>query len=114
VRMTFTVMGTPVPKARARVMKGWAFTPARVRDWEKTIANCAAIAKPVDWPMDAEYKVRIAVYRAARRGDVDNYAKSATDACNGVLYGDDRQISDLRVIRFDGDIPRLFVEIEAA
>ena len=41
MRVCFTVVGDPVPKARARtVRKGgrtWSFTPKRVAAWEKTV-----------------------------------------------------------------------------
>jgi len=41
-----------------------------------------------------------------RRGDLDNYAKSCLDALEGVLYENDRQITDLDAhLRIDPDRP---------
>lgn len=31
----------------------------------------------------------------AKRGDVDNYVKSLFDACNGILWTDDKQVTEL-------------------
>ena len=46
MRVSFTVEGTPVPKARARtVRKGgrtWSFTPKKVAAWEKVVKAEAA------------------------------------------------------------------------
>lgn len=74
-------------------------------------AACAQI----DWPRDREYKVRIAVYRAARRGDLDNYIKACTDAGNGVIYEDDKQIVEMHGMLFVDKVnPRVLIEVEAA
>jgi Holliday junction resolvase RusA-like endonuclease len=115
VKLSFVVQGPPVPKPRARVMAGYSFTPPRAREWEKLVALRALEARPSGWPLDADYRVRVAVYRQARRGDLDNFVKAATDAMNRTVYEDDRQIVELHALLFDDKSdPRLLVEVEAA
>lgn len=112
-RMSFTVPGPPVPKPRARVMVGYSYTPPRAREYERLVALHARQARPDGWPLDAEYRVRIAVYRARRAGDLDNFGKMALDGTQKVLFANDSQIRELHVLRFDGEEPRMFVEVEA-
>jgi len=116
--LSFMVHGAPVPKARARVMAaGYSFTPKRVRDYEKLVRERAkeAVAAVPGWPKEHEagYRVRIAVYREARRGDLDNLLKSVTDAIQGgVVMDDDRRILDLHGLMFvDKADPRVLVEV---
>ena len=63
-------------------------------------------AKP---PLDAEVMVTITYYFIDESLDVDNMPKPILDALNGLVYADDRQITDLvcrkrdrnRDLRFD-------------
>lgn len=116
MRLSFCVNAPPVPKARARVMAGYAFTPKRVRDYEKLVAQHALEARPAGWPLDSTYRVFVAVYRAQRRGDLDNFLKAITDALNkGVAYSDDSRIVELHgVMNLDREDPRVMVEVHAA
>lgn len=45
--------------------------------------------------------VTLAWYRSKRMGDLDNRAKVALDALNGVLWVDDKQIVELHLYRYD-------------
>ena len=55
--------------------------------------------------------MEITWYRRARRGDVDAPIKSVLDSLQGGIYQDDKQVSDLRVIRRDDkENPRIEVE----
>lgn len=118
MKLSFTVNGPPVPKARARVVHGpdgtEAFTPTKTREYEKHVARVAAahlLGKA--WPLDRAYSVSMTVYRAAARGDWDNYAKAICDALNGIVYADDRQVRRAEVLIVDRDPkPRVVVEIE--
>jgi Holliday junction resolvase RusA-like endonuclease len=47
------------------------------------------------WPWQdktTRYGIAIRVYRSRDAGDLDNYVKAISDACNGVLWLDDSQI----------------------
>lgn len=39
-------------------------------------------------------------------GDVDNYAKSILDGCNGVIWADDEQVDELHVYRHRRSSPQ--------
>lgn len=85
------------------------FTPKETRDAE------AAIAEQWDQPIvegpirvdlilsDTKIEIQIASTLEPEskklRGDIDNYAKTILDALNGVAWGDDRQICELRVVK---------------
>ena len=111
----FTVPGAPVPKARARVVNGHAFTPARTRAYEKHVQTCAREAlSRVAWRLDAPaYALRVVVHRAARRGDLDNFVKCVSDALNRIAWDDDSRVVVLEArMTVDRDRPRVEVEIE--
>lgn len=112
-RIIIQVPGPPVPKGRPRVTRFGTHTPARTREYEARCKEAmeAAIAK-CDWPKDREYRVQIAIYRARRSGDTIGFGCSVQDAGNGVLWNDDRQISDVRCRRFDGEEARTLVDVE--
>lgn len=105
-RLDFVVPGSPVPKARARVVltprgKARAFTPAKTVDYERTVATYALVARQrcAAWPLGGLYAVTIEVRRIQQRGDLDNIIKSALDACNGVLWVDDAQVVEIHAAR---------------
>lgn len=114
----FIVPGAPVPCGRPRVVPGkGAFTPKRTRDYQALARTCAQFAINVArWKVGAkteQYAVNIEVFRATRRGDVDNYGKSILDALNGVAWLDDSQVQRLTVSRFDDPKrPRVMVIVE--
>jgi Holliday junction resolvase RusA-like endonuclease len=102
VRLTFTIPGPPVPKARARVVtdkqgKTRGVTPAKTRAYEKHIAMVAMGARShcSAWPWrdtEARFGLSVRVYRSRDAGDLGNYEKTVEDAFNGVLWPDDRQM----------------------
>nr|DAQ86101.1 MAG TPA: Endodeoxyribonuclease RusA [Caudoviricetes sp.] len=44
--------------------------------------------------------------------DADNIAKAVLDGLNGVVYADDKQIVELKVIKAYAEVPRVEVTIE--
>ncbi len=129
MNLSFVVYGPPVPKARARVVKGRAYTPKRTRAYEKLVTTMAMVAeyrysnhvmggrvagaRKDPWPKDAKYSVSILVYRKAMRGDADNFAKSIMDALNGIIWNDDRQVQKMVVEMFTNRLrPRVEVSVE--
>lgn len=62
--------------------------------------------------MDARYRVTVRFFGAHGNTDSSNVVKLVEDACNGVLYWDDRQVDDTRGIRCHGGEPRVEVEVE--
>lgn len=112
--ITFAIPGTPVPKARARVVRGRAFTPRATAAFERKVALCAKVALQGRGPVVGPVEVVCAFYLPdARRRDGDNLFKSVTDALNGLAYADDSQIcSGHWTKHIDRENPRCVVTVE--
>lgn len=105
MRVSFTVEGNPVPKARARtVRKGgrtWSFTPKKVANWEKTVKEEAH--KHFETPFNGPVALSLAFYLKRPKSrkkdnyvmttpDLDNLEKAFLDGLNEVAYMDDKQV----------------------
>ena len=105
MRVSFTVEGNPVPKARARtVRKGgrtWSFTPKKVAAWEKVVK--AEAEKHFPEPFNGPVALALAFYMKRPKSrkkdnyvmttpDLDNLEKAFLDGLNGVAYDDDKQV----------------------
>jgi crossover junction endodeoxyribonuclease RusA len=64
-------------------------------------------------PLTGDLMLSIAFYFATKRKrDLDNQNKLVLDALTGIVYEDDRQIHDLRLIRrYDAKNPRIEVTV---
>ena len=127
--------GEPVAKGRPRLVslggKPRAFTPAKTRTYEAalqyaasqvmgdrplligalTMSVVASLPIPQSWSKKKQDMARSGALKPTSRPDVDNYAKSAADALNGVVYPDDCQIALLMVSKVYSDKPGLRIEI---
>jgi len=122
--LRFTIPGPPVPCARARIVvsrshgrtRAHAFTPEKTASYEAHVRTLARVAvyQTQGWRTDwGAYSVTLRFYRAERRGDWDNLAKSVTDGLNGVAYHDDARIVHALVeVHEDPAQPRAEVVIE--
>ncbi len=64
-------------------------------------------------PLDGPVVVSVAVYRPAKRGDLDNVLKILLDSLRGYLYRDDAQAVELHAIRYEDKVnPRVEVRVE--
>lgn len=62
--------------------------------------------------LDGDVAIYLHIYRAQKRGDLDNYAKVLCDALSGAAYHDDNQIVALHMWRHDdAKNPRVEVEV---
>lgn len=131
-RLWFTVPGEPRGWARARTSGARFFTDTKTRSEKQAVAAWALeagatiIEGPVDVrltaylriPQGASKKRRAAMLSGAERPtkkpDLDNIAKLALDALNGVCWRDDVQAVELTIRKFWSDEPRLVVEISPA
>jgi Holliday junction resolvase RusA-like endonuclease len=133
------VDGVPVAKerARVRVVKSGdrsfasAYTPSKTRKYEDVLRLAAGNSMADLAPLDGPLKVRIiallpipkslskakqaqaiaGTIRPVSRPDVDNYAKSALDGLNTIVWRDDAQVVDLMVSKFYSDKPGLVIEV---
>ena len=93
-----TIPGTPIPKGRPRFSKsGHAYTPARTKGYEQTVKWLLLSEmqkQPIETlPKGTDVYLEL-LFRLTKRhrADLDNLIKSFSDAANGVLYEDDRQV----------------------
>ena len=128
-RLWFTVPGEPRGWARARTSGARFFTDTKTRSEKQAVAAWALeagatiIEGPVSVtltaylriPQGASKKRRAAMLagedRPTKKPDLDNIAKLALDALNGVCWRDDVQAVELTIRKFWSDEPRLVVEI---
>jgi Holliday junction resolvase RusA-like endonuclease len=129
LRATFFVPGTPIPKARPRVVRGKGkfpitYTPKTTVQWERVIATeykrqCEGIFfdKTVALKFHAEIVCAGSGSLSTIRGDIDNHCKSILDALNLLAFADDSQIIDLHIKKRrarKGEQTGALIEIEPA
>lgn len=125
----FIVDGPAVPKQRPRIHGRQAYTPKKTRDYEERVRNafrssykgdvpafekgvpvkaCIEIVQaiPKSWSNAKHLRAeRGEIAPVTRNGDLDNIAKSILDACNGIVYEDDSQVTMLVVSKRYGNDP---------
>lgn len=116
--ITFIVQGKAVPKARPRVCRYRTYTPQKTKDYEELVAwnfkdqcnqkyekplalrvDINIYIKPLKANKDKTQKMLNGEIRPTTRPDIDNIAKSITDALNGIAYDDDSQIVELMIFK---------------
>ena len=131
------VPGPPVAKGRPRFSTrggfARAYTPEKTRTYEATLADAGRDAMagqpPLEGPLSLIMHVRLPIppsWPKKRRSaaldgsakptgkpDADNYLK-CVDALNGIVWLDDGQIVDARVVKMYADEPQISVEVAAA
>lgn len=131
-----TVPGVPVAKGRPRItaVGGFAraYTPAKTVRYEDlikiaaydrmngreplqgpvTLSITAYVAIPKSMPKKRQRDAAEGIVKPVTRPDADNYAKAALDGCNGILFRDDSQVTDLIVRKRYSDRPRLVIALE--
>jgi len=126
--IAFTVPGDPLGKGRARSTKsGRHYTPARTVSYESLVKHEAALAMRGRPLMVGPVKLQIVArlrpaasapktrllrmlrgdlpFGPTKKPDWDNIGKIIGDALNGVVYGDDSQVTDGVVFKTWGATP---------
>lgn len=135
--LVFSLNGEVRGKGRPRtaVRAGFAriYTDAATRKYEASIQKVAVAVmgnrSPLEGPLSVSLRLRLsppASMSKRQRGrilageeayfgrvDVDNAAKAALDAMNGVCWGDDKQITRLFVMKIAAEIAGIDVRVEA-
>ena len=106
-RIKFHVPGDVIPKQRARVTAHGAYSPARPRGSRRLsymeyreLVQVSLIRALSEQGIRPDYRTRVfpkaawglTVRAKLGAGDFDNVAGVIADACNGLLWKDDRQI----------------------
>lgn len=134
--INFTVDGQPKRKERPRFSRACnyirTYTPKQTKEYEQHIRDCyleqvgtnsmikdkpmmieivAYYSIPKSW---SKKKSNLAIYHMlypTNKIDLDNTAKVILDALNGIAYGDDHYVVDLRVKKLYSLNPRVEVSI---
>ena len=111
--VSFTVLGPPRAKERARVTSRGTFTPRRTREYEQAVADQGAWHCGAHWSLDGAYRVLVTfVFADRRRRDIDNCLKAVLDALNGIAWDDDSQVATVRCSKLVGEAPRTEIIVE--
>lgn len=132
--LTITLAGPPMGKERVRFQRatGRTYTPERTLTYEARVAHAGQIAmqgrplldgplaviveayfpvpesKPKKWKQDA----LAGVIRPTKKPDFDNVGKICADALNLIVWTDDAQIVDGRVLKWYSATPRTVVTVQ--
>lgn len=98
MKLTITIQGEPVAKERARVVTRGdgttkAVTPARTRAWEEEIRWRIREAYKGKPDAESDFGLIVTAALGGRDKDWDNLGKCASDAANGLVWKDDRQVT---------------------
>lgn len=109
--ITFTLYGTPVPKARPRFGNGRAYTPKRTKDYEnslKALIEEQNISGAMEVSINAIFprpqrlmakKHEDGLILHTKRPDLDNIVKAVLDALNKTLQ-DDAQVCIIHAFKY--------------
>ena len=130
--ISFTVPGEPKAKARPRMTTtGIAYTPKKTVEYENWVRECYFIEQKGK-KLEGQIKAEIAAYftipkstskkkrkkmtnyliRPTKKPDTDNIAKIVLDSLNKIAFDDDKQVIDLRVLKFYSENPRVEVTLD--
>lgn len=135
--VAFVIPGAPVGKGRPKFARRGNFvttyTPEKTASYENLVKVKAEEAMNGRAVIEGAVSVDIALYvtppaswsqkkqRAALAGeifptskpDVDNVVKGIFDACNDIVWRDDKQACDVRVVKRYAQTARAIVEVRA-
>lgn len=133
--ITFTIPGEPQGKGRPRAFRAGRgvrmYTPAKTEAYEQAVATAgrqamagrepmvgplavdlmAVVSVPASWSKKRRAAALEGLELPAKKPDADNVAKAIADGLNGIAYGDDAQVVELRVRKRYGEVPGVLVEI---
>lgn len=132
-KVEFTVPMRPLGKGRPRfTRRGRAYTPKKTRAAERYVAIFAkeamrehnraesqplavelecVFAPPASWSKKKrEEAIRLCMPRTGKP-DIDNLEKLVCDAMNGIVYADDKLITEMRAVKFYGESDEVRVSV---
>lgn len=134
----FVVPGEPVGKGRPRAFRAGSgvrmFTPEKTARYENLVALAAqeamagrapmqgavavgmvlVTAPPASWSMKKRNQALDGQIRPTTKPDCDNVLKAIADACNGIVWRDDKQITDVAIRKRYGIRPMAQVTVQPA
>ncbi len=130
--ISFTIPGEPKSKLRHRTTKtGFTYNPQQNVEYENWVKQCYYIEHKQKM-LTGQIKATVEAYftipkstskkkrklmieekiRPTKKPDTDNIAKIVLDSLNTLAFDDDKQIVDLRVLKFYSEEPRVEVTLE--
>ena len=133
--ITFSIPGPVRGKGRPRFVRqgnfARAYTPAETVSYENLVKIAAADAMAGMPPSTAAHEIVVCVYtvppkswskkkrlaaleatiKPTSKPDNDNILKIICDACNGIVWRDDAQVSDCIIRKRYGEVPFVHVTI---
>jgi len=67
---------------------------------------------PSSWSKKRQYMALEGQIKPTTKPDLDNTFKLSADACNGIVWHDDKQIVEASVAKFYSDRPRLVLTVK--
>ncbi len=134
--IAFTIPGVPVGKGRPRFARRGAFvstyTPEKTAKYENLVKLFASQAMaglplmkrpvallltihmpiPESWSKKRKDLAHRGLIGATVKPDLDNIAKLAADAMNGIVYADDKQIVSATITKQYGTVPHVAVRVQ--
>lgn len=111
--MTITLPLPPSANRYWRNFRGRTVVSAEAKAYKEQAAWLARAAGME--LIEGDVSVTMRIYRAAKRGDTDNFLKVGLDSLNGIAYSDDSQIVRIVAERYDDKKnPRVEVEVTPA
>ena len=135
--IAFVVPGTPVGKGRPKFARRGNFvstyTPEKTASYENLVKVKAEeamqgqqlfegavsveialfVTPPASWSQKKQREALAGTVFPTSKPDVDNVLKGIMDACNEIVFKDDKQAVDVKVIKRYSDTARAFVKVEA-
>lgn len=135
--VAFVIPGTPVGKGRPRFARRGAYvstyTDGKTASYENLVKLAAAeamagrplidgavsveinlhVTPPASWSLKKQRAALAGEIFPTSKPDVDNVIKGIFDACNEIVWRDDKQACDVRVIKRYDQTARAVVEVRA-
>ena len=127
--MRIRIDGNPIPDARSRVTRYGTYSP-RYREKKRLKTYFLSLGiKRLDAPLKISLVFFMAIPKSTskknrnemesnqiahtKKPDLDNLVKFVFDSCNGILFGDDRQIVELTASKRYGESPSTIIDIDS-
>lgn len=112
--ISFHVPLKPVSVNRRYMGRNYRLSP-EYRAFHEGVRVCASRAMRGLRPLEGPLGVSLTLLLSNPRQDIDGPAKPILDACNDLVWGDDSQVVDLRIIKIvcgDVDKPGVTVAVQ--
>ena len=133
--VAFVIPGTPVGKGRPKFARRGnftvAYTPEKTASYENLVKVKAEeamkgrpvldgavavtiwlwVTPPASWSQKKQREALDGRIFPTSKPDIDNVLKGIMDACNEIVFKDDKQAVDVRVVKRYGQVARAAVEV---